>query len=49
MFGSRAFTSTQAGHRCASSAKFMSTRQVENDTAGYFNKYSWKLPSKSRD
>ncbi|CAF0723282.1 unnamed protein product [Adineta steineri] len=31
MFGSRAFTSTAAGHRCATSAKFTSTRQVEND------------------
>ncbi|CAF1272537.1 unnamed protein product [Rotaria sp. Silwood1] len=31
MFGSRAFTSTQTGHRCTSSAKFTSTRQIEND------------------
>ncbi|UJR37837.1 hypothetical protein I4U23_030527 [Adineta vaga] len=33
MFGSRAFTSTPTGHRCASSAKFTSTRQVDNDIA----------------
>lgn len=38
MFGSRAFSSTPAGHRCTSSAKFTSTRQIEaeNDIAGYF-------------
>jgi len=34
MFGSRAITSTQTGHRCASSAKFTTTRQAENDIAG---------------
>ncbi|CAF0894122.1 unnamed protein product [Adineta ricciae] len=33
MFGSRAFTSTQTGHRCTSSAKFTATRQAENDIA----------------
>jgi len=34
MFGSRAFTSTQNGHRCASSAKFTNTRQADPDIAG---------------
>ena len=34
MFGSRAFTSTQGGHRCTSSAKFTSTRQIETDISG---------------
>ncbi|CAF3245363.1 unnamed protein product [Rotaria socialis] len=30
MFGSRAFTSA-SGHRCTASAKFTSTRQIDND------------------
>ena len=34
MFGSRAFTSTQAGHRCTSSAKFTNTRQADHEVAG---------------
>ncbi len=34
MFGSRAFTSTQTGHRCTSSAKFTATRTTENDIGG---------------
>ncbi len=34
MFGSRAFTSTQGGHRCTSSAKFTNTRTTDNDIAG---------------
>jgi hypothetical protein len=34
MFASRAITSTQSGHRFATSAKFTSTRQVDNDIEG---------------
>ena len=36
MFGSRAFSSAPGGHRCTSSAKFTSTRQIENDIVGKF-------------
>ncbi|CAF1518505.1 unnamed protein product [Rotaria magnacalcarata] len=31
MFASRGLTSTQTGHRCASSAKFTSTRELNHD------------------
>ena len=37
MFGSRAFTSTQTGHRCTSSAKFTNTRQTDTDISGFID------------
>ena len=41
MFGSRAFTSTQSGHRCTPSAKFTNTRQADNTIAGELNGHSF--------
>jgi hypothetical protein len=38
MFGSRAITSTQSGHRCAPSAKFKTTRQIDHNIEGRY----WK-------